>query len=144
MGKPRVTTWSEAPELATPEPPALLSDSSNLWLAYETTSEPRGEVYAVIRFRHVIDHHLAPISDEGIGEHPYASAGLQWYAFNEVTDSVEAIRWRPLNARHWVVTFKDNTLDVIAQKAEVVVPSVYGHDAATVLLSFVSSAGSAE
>src|SRR4051812_40848862 len=76
MGEPRVTTWSEAPALAIPDPPALLSDSSNLWLAYETTEEPRGEVYAIVRFRHVIDHRLSPINDEGLGQHPYAGAGL--------------------------------------------------------------------
>src|SRR6478672_1219838 len=109
MSQPHVTTWSEAPELAIPEPPALLSNSSDLWLAYETTAEPRGEIYAVVRFRHVIDHRLSPINDEGIREHAYAAAGLKWYTFNEVVGSAEAARWRALKPRHWVITFKDNT-----------------------------------
>lgn len=78
MNEPRVTTWSEAPELAIPDPPALFSNCSDLWLADETTVEPRGEVFAVIRFSRVIDHRLSPINVEGIGEHPYAKAGLRW------------------------------------------------------------------
>src|SRR4051812_47087853 len=112
MATPHVTTWTPAPELAIPDVPALLADSNCLWLAYATTAEPRGQMYAVVRFNDVIDHRLSPINDEGIGKHPYARAGLQWYAFNEVIDSVEAIEWHALKARHWVITFKDNTLDV--------------------------------
>ena len=133
----RVTTWTQAPELAIPEVPALFSDSSDLWVAYETTAKPRGEVYAIVRFRHVIDHRLSPINDEGITEHPYGKAGLagiQLYTFNEVIDSAEAIEWRPLRARHWVVTFKDKTLDVLAEDAEVAVPSVRGSDPVSVLV----------
>jgi hypothetical protein len=124
MTEPHVTTWTDAPELAIPNPPALLSDSSNLWLAYETTAEPRGGVFAVIRFSRVVDHRLSPINDEGLGKHPYACAGLHWYTFNEVIDSEETVRWHALNARHWVITFKDNTLDVVAKSAEVVASAV--------------------
>lgn len=139
MNEPRVTIWNEAPELAIPESPALLSDSSNLWLAYETTAEPRGEIYAVVRFRNLIDHRLSPINDEGIGEHAYAVAGLKWYSFCEVIGSAEAARWSVLKARHWVITFKDNTLDILAQNAEVVVASVRGSDPVSVLLSLMTS-----
>jgi len=42
MGEPRVSIWTEAPELAIPDVPALLCDSEDLWLAYRTTAEPRG------------------------------------------------------------------------------------------------------
>ena len=85
--KPHVTIWHEAPELAVPDMPAMLSDAGSLWLAYATTSEPRGSVYAVIRFSEVIEHRLSPINDEGLGQHEYAAAGLKWYTFNEVRDS---------------------------------------------------------
>jgi hypothetical protein len=142
MSEPHVITWNEAPKLAIPESPALLSDGSDLWVAYETTAEPRGEIYAIVRFRHVIDHRLSPINDEGIGEHAYALAGLKWYSFNEVIGSAEAARWRALNARHWVIMFKDNTLDVLAENAEVVVDSVRGSDPLAVLLSSLSRGGS--
>jgi hypothetical protein len=113
MATPHITTWTPAPKYRIPNDPALIADSRSLWLAYPTMAEPYGEMYAVVRFDHVIDHRLSPINDEGIGKHPYVEYGLNWYTFNEVTDSAEAIEWRALNARHWVITFKDNTLDVL-------------------------------
>jgi hypothetical protein len=119
MPSPSVTIWADAPELAIPEDPALLSDGSNLWLAYETVHEPRGHIYAAIRFLHVFDHRLSPINDEGLGKHPYSKFGLRWYSFNEVLNSPEAMRWGlVLGVRHWVVTFKDHTLDILAQGAK--------------------------
>lgn len=142
MSKPQVTTWSDAPELAIPEMPAILSESSDLWLAYETTSAPRGQVYAVIRFRHVIDHRLSPINDEGLGQHPYATVGLRWYSFNEIRGSQETARWSALNARHWVITFKDATLDVVAKDAEVIANDLQTTSPLAALLSVVRGAKS--
>src|SRR4051812_3214030 len=118
---PHITTWSPAPKYCIPNDPALLADSRNLWLAYPTMAEPRGEMYAVVRFDHVIGHRLWPVNDEGIGKHPYCKFGLKWYTFNEVIDSPEAIEWKALSARHWVITFKDNTLDVLAESAVVLI-----------------------
>src|SRR6185503_18067200 len=112
---PQSSVWKDAPELAIPDVPALICDSEHLWLAYRSY---RG--YAIIHFVDVIDHRLSPINDEGIAKHPYFSAGLQFYAFNEIAGSAEALRWSALRARHWVVTFKDNTLDVLATDAKIV------------------------
>src|SRR5208337_801671 len=119
MALPKITVWKEAPELVIPDLPAILCDSESLWLAYASTSS-LPDHYAIVRFLGVIDHRLWPINDEGIGEHPYAKAGLKWYSFNEVTDSAETIRWSVLKVRHWVVTFKDNTLDVVARDVQVI------------------------
>ena len=138
MANARAIIWTDAAEVAIPESPALLTDSSCLWLAYETTVEPRRRMHTVVRFDGLIDHRLSPINDEGLGHHPYACAGLQWYAFNEILDSAETIRWRALKARHWVITFKDNTLDVLAEKAEVVVRAI---DADSSLSALMSAAG---
>jgi hypothetical protein len=117
MDKVRSTIWTLAPELGIPESPALLVESSILWLAY---FEPLNESVAVVRFTGLIDHRLAPIGDEGLGRHPHISSGLQVYSFNELTGSEETIRWKSSGARHWVVTFKDETLDVVARAGEVV------------------------
>jgi hypothetical protein len=138
MPTPHVATWTAAPELAIPDPPAILSDSSRLWLAYATTAEPRGQFFAVVRFDNVIDHRLSPINDEGLGQHPCAGAGLKWYEFNEVIGSAEATKWRTLGARHWVVTFKDNTLYVLANDAEVIASSIRSTDPVSALLSVVN------
>ena len=107
--------WKDAPEPAIPEGPALFSDARGLWLAYEMA--PGNGLYAVILFRGVIEYHLTSINDEGIGQNPYVGAGLKWYAFNELFNSVETNKWSsPWSiCRHWVVTFKDHTLDVVAR-----------------------------
>jgi hypothetical protein len=137
MSAPKASIWMAAPEPGIPDVPALLCDSDNLWLAY-VVAPSTDERFAVVRFSRVIDHRLSPINDEGLGEHPYAKAGLQWYSFNELTGSEEVNRWAALRARHWVVTFKDNTLDVVAEKAEVVIASIQAKDSLTALLAVVA------
>jgi hypothetical protein len=136
MTTPHSYIWPDAPELAIPDVPALFSDSSDLWLSYRTAHTP-AQHYAIVQFTHVIDHHLSPINDEGIGRHPYAKAGLQFYAFNEITGSAETIRWAVLRARHWAVTFKDNTLDVVAQDARVVARDIVANSPTSALIGFL-------
>ena len=132
--RPFARTWAEAPELAIPESPALAAVGGDVWLAYETTAEPRGQRYGVVRFVDAIDHRLWPINDEGLAQHPYWLAGLRFYAFNEIVHSPEALSWAALEARHWAVTFKDETLDVIARGAEVVVADVEAQSPLAALL----------
>jgi hypothetical protein len=131
MTSPQSSVWKDAPEPAIPDVPALLCDSSDLWLAYRSY---RG--YAIVQFVDVIDHRLSPINDEGIGKHPYAKAGLQFYAFNEITGSAETAEWSALRARHWSVTFKDNTLDVIASDAKVIARDLHADSPTTALFQF--------
>jgi len=135
MSAPKASIWSLAPELGIPEPPALLAESDKLWLAYFRAVD---DAVAVVRFTGVIDHHLSPINDEGLGRHPYARAGLQFYSFNELADSQETLRWAGLKARHWVITFKDNTLDVVARSGEVVASSITSPSPLKALLAVAS------
>lgn len=137
MPTPRVTIWSEAPKLALPESPSLLVDSRSILLAYETAGTKK-DTYAVVRFTDVIDHRLSPINDEGLGKHAYAKFGLEWYSFNEVSDSKEVLEWAALRARHWVVTFKDVTLDVLAAEASVVARDLSATSPLAALLSVIS------
>ncbi|MGF6317713.1 hypothetical protein [Pseudomonas frederiksbergensis] len=117
MMRAKSSIWAVAPAPGIPESPALLVESGNLWLAYFQASN---ESLAVVRFTGIIDHHLAPIGDEGLGRHPYVLAGLQPYSFNELIGSEETVCHKWSSARHWVVTFKDETLDVIARTGEVI------------------------
>jgi hypothetical protein len=135
MNTPVSSIWSLAPELGIPEPPALIAESDRLWLAYFRAAD---DAIAVVRFSGVIDHHLSPINDEGLGRHPYAKAGLQYYSFNELLGSQETLHWADLRARHWVVTFKDNTLDVVATSGEVINPSMVASSPLEALISLVS------
>jgi len=132
MPSPQSSVWKDAPELAIPDLPALLCDSDDLWLAYRSD-----QGYAIVQFIDVFDHRLSPINDEGLGKHPYASAGLQFYAFNEITVSAETERWAGLKARHWAVTFKDNTLDVVASDAKVVARDLQASSPTAALFDFL-------
>lgn len=133
MSTPRSTVWSEAPEVGIPEPPALLTDSGKLWLAYEVAGARC--LFAVVCFTDVIDHHLWPINDEGLGKHPYSSAGLRWYSFNELAGTREKEKWGVLGARHWVISFKDNTLDVVAGGVRIVADAIEAKNALSALLA---------
>ncbi len=117
--KRRAEIWRDPPELAIPNNPAFVSDCKNAWIAYETASSDEN-IYAVVHFGGVIDMHLSPINDEGLGSHPYASFGLRFYEFNELFGTAEAKRWASLGVRHFVITFKDVTIDVVARTASVI------------------------
>ena len=123
--KHRSKIWREPPPLALPDDPAFFSHCDAAWLAYETTGDGAA-VYAIVRFDRVIDFHLSPINDEGLGSHPYASLGLRSYEFNELFDTKETRRWDSLSPRHFVITFKDVTIDVVCGDVvvlEIAVPS---------------------
>lgn len=135
---PQSSVWPDAPELAIPDLPALLGNSIDLWLGYAMAHTPARR-YAIIQFIDVTDHRLSPINDEGLGSHPYAKAGLQWYTFNEISGSRETIKWSALQARHWVVTFKDNTLDVLAGDAKVVARDVESRSPMSALIDYLRS-----
>jgi hypothetical protein len=136
MSSPQSFVWKDAPEFTVPDMKALLWDSGDLWLCYAMahTSPLR---YAIVQFPDVIDHRLSPINDEGIGKHPYAKAGLQFYAFNEITGSRETIEWSVLRARHWAVNFKDDTLDVVASSAKVVATDLQASSPMAALVRFL-------
>lgn len=117
--KRQTKIWSDAPELAIPNDPAFVSDCGNAWIAYKTASDEEG-IYAVVHFGGLIDIHLSPINDEGLGSHPYASFGIRCYEFNELFGTAETKRWESLNVRQFTITFKDVTIDVLARSARVI------------------------
>jgi len=137
MTSPKVILNREMPTIGIPEPPALFSDTSTLWLAYET--DTKGS-FAVIRFSDVFDHRLSPINDEGLGEHPYAKFGLNFYSFHEIENSLETQKWAMLSVHHWVLTFKDNALDVLACFIEIMAANVKAKNPTDALLRLLSTA----
>ena len=124
MSKPSAVVWNTPPKFSLYDDPAIITDSHDLWLGYLLQESPDDNTYAIIHFQDVVDHRLSPINDEGFGQHKYATAGLKVYEFQEIVNSEEALRWKTLQVRHWVVTFKDQTLDVLARDCQVAVRSV--------------------
>lgn len=90
---------------------ALRRDGSTLWLAYLLGGDESG--YAILRFEGVDRHFFGPPNDEGLTRHPLWGHGLEFYEFHRVTCAVPG-------KIHWIATFHDGTLDVVAACCRVV------------------------
>ena len=130
--KSHIQIWSDPPKLAIPNNPAFASDCDNAWVAYEIVNDSAG-VYAVVHFGGLVDFHLLPINDEGLGSHPYASLGLCFYEFNELFGTAETKGWESLAVRQFVITFKDVTIEVLARSATVVARELHAGSAGAAL-----------
>jgi hypothetical protein len=137
--KRQTKIWRDPPPLAMPNDPAFVTDCSNAWIAYETANDDEG-VYAVVKFGGVIDLHLTPINDEGLGSHPYAKLGIRCYEFNELFDTAETRRWATIGGRQFAITFKDVTIDVIARTASVLATELRSVSANAALLIAIDHA----
>jgi len=112
---PTSSCWDGAPEMGAPESAtrslALLVGDDKLWISYP--SDEAG-CMSVVAFEGHVEHQLSCIDPSTLKNHPYASAGLKAYAFNELSQSLQTIYWAPLGVRHWVVSLWSSTLDIVA------------------------------
>jgi hypothetical protein len=120
--------------------PAVRKDGDRLWVAYVCRNpefpgwgsgappeHPGYDVWsAVLRFDGVADYHFGAPNDEGLASHPLYAVGVRWYRFYEVRGS-SRLGGRN-EKKHWVVTFHDETLEVIADSAHVVSARIDGED----------------
>ena len=121
-------------DVGAPEP-AVYESGDTGWVAYrcnnpdfpgwDSGASPNhpgfDEFCAVVRFIGVESMTLGPPSDERLHEHTLFDLGLEPYAFHVVEDSDEAT---PGETSHWIITFHDETLEVIAEDADVAEPRV--------------------
>jgi hypothetical protein len=122
-----VSVWSDPPKMDVGAPdPHVQEVGESLWLSYRTS---RGDHFAVLRFLDVATWVFGAPNDERLDEHPLWTHGLGFYTFHEV-QHLDANR---LGLRRWVVTFHDDTLDVTARDAELVVRSIQAKDARSAL-----------
>lgn len=104
---------------STPDP-VFLSRGTDLWLAYRTARED--DHCAVVHFRGVTGYSVGPPSDERLDEHPLYAQGLEQYRFHTLASAASSSPGR------WIITFHDETADVTAASAEVVVRAVNATD----------------
>jgi len=76
------------------------------------------EYCAVIEFRGVSSYKFGAPNDEGLYDHPLYKLGVAFYGFYLLTTSPE-LELLP-NKKLWVVTFHDETLQVVASTLKVV------------------------
>ncbi|APG88936.1 hypothetical protein SAMCCGM7_pC1757 (plasmid) [Sinorhizobium americanum CCGM7] len=71
----------------------------------------------VLKFGNVIDFRISPMNVEGLQECRYP---LHAWHFNEVAGSEETAEWRSLNARLWLISFNDVTIEVLFQTVSLI------------------------
>lgn len=113
--------------------PAIHSDENRLLCAYYIGEEGDTDTVAVLRFEVVLQFRMGYPNDEALNGHPLAKYGLESYRSYTVENSpliVELENQNRVHAGHrpgmygrfchWIVTFHDETLDVVALRALVV------------------------
>ena len=120
--------------------PAILKKEDRLWVSYVcrnpefpgwdsgAPSEHPGFVIwcALLRFDGVSDYHLGAPNDERLATHPLYEAGLGFYGFYEALGSSRLVG--TVGKKHWIITFHDETLEVVADSAHVVSSRIEGED----------------
>jgi hypothetical protein len=125
--------------------PAVRKEGDRLWVAYVCRNpdfpgwdkgappeHPGFEVWsALLRFDGVSDYHFGAPNDERLHTHPLYATGLGVYGFYEArcTDRLSGREEK----RHWIITFHDETLEVVADSAHVVSSKIAGEDTHAVL-----------
>jgi hypothetical protein len=119
-----VHEWSTPPKMDVGAPlPSVRPDGDCLWVAYLRRDPTATGV--ILKFTGVSEYHFGAPNDERLHEHPLYAAGLGFYGFYEVRGSD---RLRDQKKKHWIATFHDETLEVIADSATVVAEMIEGED----------------
>lgn len=116
-----ITKWNEAPHFPTWAHPSAYYNGSDLLLCFEAAEE---DSYTVVMFSGVIEFIVQPFTDESLGHHPLYKYGLKKYEFNIINFSPKTEKWTSLKAMHYVITFKDETHDLVARDCKVILESV--------------------
>lgn len=133
---PNLIKWDEPPSMDAGAPrPSLYSDETGLTCAYVigATHSDSGST-AILHFEGVLYYSMGYPNDEALSGHPLYKNGLGFYDFYLVENSPlvaeldrrnEVHRQHVAGAyikrfRHWIITFHDETLEVVARSARFV------------------------
>jgi hypothetical protein len=134
QNKPRLMRWTDPPPMETGGPcPAVRSNGHDLHCAYfiNSTVAPVRSV-AILKFEGVLQHRFGYPNDETLQGHPLHQFGLEHYGFFTVENSpliYEIEKQNECHSQHrpgiytkfchWIFTFHDETLEVIALRGNV-------------------------
>jgi len=136
-----VHEWKEPPPMDTGAPlPAIRKEEDRIWVAYMCRNpefpgwdsgagpdHPGFDVYsALLRFDGVSDYCFGAPSNERLHTHPLYETGLSFYGFYEAHGSRRLANQK--NKKHWIITFHDETLEVIADSAHIASSRIEGED----------------
>lgn len=130
---PKVAKWGEPPAMDAGAPtPAVYSDETDLTCAYVIgPTHPQSGSTAILHFEGVLYYAMGYPNDEVLNAHPLYPNGLEFYAFHVVENSpliADLDRRNQIHKqhvagayikrfRHWIITFHDQTLEVVARNA---------------------------
>ena len=118
--------WPQ-PEAGAPEP-CVYGDDTRLLIRYYTENEK----IAVIKFPLVSIFKFGSPNDEALGGHPLIKNGLEYYSVHKVENSFWVVELEKQNSvhpqhdtnrflkdkHHYIFTFHDSTLEVVANEGE--------------------------
>jgi len=130
---PKIAKWEEPPAMDAGAPmPAVYSDETGLTCAYVigATHSESGST-AILHFEGVLYYGMGYPNDEALRAHPLYENGLGLYDFHVVENSpliADLDRRNQVHNRHvagnylkrfrhWIITFHDETLEVVASDA---------------------------
>jgi hypothetical protein len=115
--------------------PAVRVRGTSLWVAYRIGRDR--DHFAVLCFGDMQRYTLSEPGVEHLHEHPLFPDGLRHYGFHEVTPPApDAAAGSP--SRRWVVSFRDETLDVVAGAAELRVRALAAPSSESALASILT------
>lgn len=122
-----IAEWTDPPPMDVGGPqPAVVTDAGVACVAYRTD---RGDHFAVLRFRDVQRLTFGEPANQLLDEHQLSPGDLPVCTFHIVT-SPDLERE---GLGHWVATFPDESLDVVARHVDVVVRAIHAADARSAL-----------
>jgi hypothetical protein len=134
LDKPQLVIWPQPPPMSTGAPcPAVHSDGHYLLCAYFINSSgAHVDSVALLKFESVLHYRFGYPNDEALQGHSLYQFGLKPYSFFKVENSpliAEIEKQNEFHAQHrpgiyakfchWVVTFHDEMLEVIALQGSV-------------------------
>ncbi len=129
---PKSEYWAEPPKMDTGSPRPELYFSDDLYCTYYLPDFvcSENEKVAVLRFEGVLHFRMGHPNDEALHGHPLHKYGLEQYDFFLVSHSPLMAEIEARNAvhmwhrpgmyshlKHWIVTFHDETLEVVSRSA---------------------------
>jgi len=134
-----VQRWGSAPWISTVSPdPSLHPARNTLFVAYNRgdMDDPGFDVdfnaalpFAILQFDGVTEHYIGPPNAEALHLHPLYSAGLRKYAMFKIVGSPKATG----DLQHWILTFHNETVEVVAASACVAYAGSYGEKLSSVV-----------
>ena len=115
--------------------PVVLSDETGLTCAYVVgATHPKSGSTAILHFEVVLYYTMGYPNNEALQAHPLYGSGLEFYEFHVIEDSpliADLDRRNQVHERHvpgayikrfrhWIITFHDQTLEVVARDARFV------------------------